>query len=116
MRERAKDPRRLQHMLEAIDLAFDYVGNRDKEAFVADKARYHGVLYNIAVVGEAANMLTSEFRESHPNTPWKQIIGLRNFLIHDYHNVEEDFVWDVIQKDLPLLHQQILQYIEELKD
>ena len=106
----------MQHMLEAIESAFDHVGERDKEAFIADKAHYHGVLYNIAVVGEAANMLTNEFRESHPNTPWKQIIGMRNFLIHDYHNVEEDFVWDVIQKDLPLLHQQIQQYIEELKD
>ncbi|MBR1941700.1 MAG: DUF86 domain-containing protein [Bacteroidaceae bacterium] len=85
MRERAKDPRRLEHMLEAIDSAFEHVGSRDKAALIADRAHYHGVLYNIAVIGEAANMLTNEFRESHPATPWKQIIGMRNFLIHDYH-------------------------------
>lgn len=80
MRESRKDPQRLIDILEAIDTIFQYVGDDDMNAFVADKMRYHAVVYNIMIIGEAANMLTMEFCESHPETPWKQITGMRNFL------------------------------------
>ena len=115
MREPRKDPKRLADILEAIDNIFQYVGNDDMAAFVADHMRYHAVVYNIMIIGEAANMLTFEFRESHPLTPWRQITGMRNFLIHGYHQVEKDIVWKVIEEDLHLLRPQIVEYLSELR-
>lgn len=111
MREPSKDPKRLTDILEAIDTIFQYIGNDDMDAFVADRMRYHAVVYNIMIIGEAANMLTMEFRENHPETPWKQITGMRNFLIHGYHQVEKDIVWKVIEEDLHLLRPQIVDYL-----
>ena len=116
MREPSKDPKRLADMLEAIDNVFQYVGNDDMDTFVADRMRYHAVVYNIMIVGEAANMLTFEFREQHPETPWRQITGMRNFLVHGYHQVEKDIVWGVIEEDLHLLRPQIVGYLEELSE
>lgn len=101
-------------MLEAIDNVFQYVGEDDMETFVADRMRYHAVVYNIMIIGEAANTLTLEFREKHPETPWKQITGMRNFLIHGYHQVEKDIVWKVIEEDLHLLRPQIVSYLTTL--
>ena len=101
--------------MDAIDNIFQYVGNDDMAAFVADQMRYHAVVYNMMIIGEAANMLTCEFRESHPLTPWKQITGMRNFLIHGYHQVEKDIVWKVIEEDLHLLKIQIMNYMAELQ-
>lgn len=115
MREPLKDPKRLQDILEAIDTIFLYVGCDDMASFVADKMRYHAVVYNIMIIGEAANMLTLKFRESHPLTPWKQITGMRNFLIHGYHQVEKDIVWKVIEEDLHSLRPQIIDYLSELQ-
>ena len=89
MREQRNDPKRLQDILQAIDTIFQYVDGRDMEAFVADKKTYHAVIYNIMIIGEAANMLTFEFRESHTELRWRQITNMRNFLIHGYHTVEE---------------------------
>ena len=114
MREARKDPKRLEHILEAIDNILSYVGNDDMATFVADKIRYHDVVYNIMIIGEAANMLTTEFRETHPSTPWRQITGMRNFLVHDYHQVEKELGWLVIVKDLPDLRSQIVSYLTEL--
>ena len=111
MREPSKDPKRLTDILEAIDTIFQYAGNDDMDAFVADRMRYHAVVYNIMIIGEAANMLTLEFRENHPETPWRQITGMRNFLIHGYHQVEKDIVWKVIEEDLLLLRPQIVGYL-----
>ena len=86
------------------------------ESFLADKKSYHAVIYNIMIMGEAANMLTFEFREAHPETLWKQITNMRNFLIHGYHNVEADLVWEAISVDLKPIREQMVKYLEELKD
>lgn len=67
------------------------------------------------IIGEAANLLTSDFRQTHPITPWRQIIGMRNFLIHGYQQVEKDIVWQVIDADLHLLRPQLVDYIKEIE-
>lgn len=113
MREQRNDPKRLKDILQAIDAIFQYVENRSMDAFVSDKKSYHAVIYNIMIMGEAANMLTFEFRESHPEIQWKQITNMRNFLIHGYHNVEEDLVWEAISVDLPMIREHIAKYVAE---
>lgn len=90
------------------------MGNRDKGAFLANKMAYHAVIYNIMIIGEAANMLTQEFREAHSELNWRQITNMRNFLIHGYHNVEEDLVWEAISVDLPVIREQIFKYLVEM--
>lgn len=58
-------------------------------------------------------MLTFDFREEHLETPWKEITGMRNFLVHDYHHVEEYIVWKAIKEDLPPLREQVVEYLKE---
>lgn len=116
MREPRNDPKRLEDILKAIDAIFLYMGGRDKNAFLTDTMAYHAVIYNIMIIGEAANMLTHEFREAHPNLNWRQITNMRNFLIHGYHNVEQDLVWEAIFTDLPVIRAQITHYLEELQN
>ena len=115
MREQRNDPKRLHDILQAIDTIFQYVDGRDMEGFVADKKSYHAVIYNIMIIGEAANMLTFEFRESHAELQWRQITNMRNFLIHGYHNVEEDLVWEAISVDLYQIREKIEKYLKEIE-
>ena len=112
MRERTKDPKRLTDILQAIDNIDKYIGETSMEDFIADGMCYHAVVYNLMIIGEAANMLTFDFRDEHPETPWKEITGMRNFLVHDYHHVEEDIVWKAIKEDLPPLREQVLEYLK----
>jgi uncharacterized protein with HEPN domain len=42
-------------------------------------------------------------RLAHPEIPWREIIAMRNQLIHAYLGVDLDVVWDVIQVELPQL-------------
>lgn len=115
MREQRNDPKRLKDILQAIDTIFQYVDGREKEAFLADKKSYHAVIYNIMIIGEAANMLTFEFRETHSDLQWRQITNMRNFLIHGYHNVEEDLVWEAIAVDLQPIREKIVYFLEEIE-
>ena len=116
MREQIKDPARLRHILMAIDSVFEYTDGISHDDFVHDSMRYHAVVYNIMIIGEAAYMLTQEFRDSHPETPWRQIKGMRHFLVHGYHQVEKDIVWKVITGELRLLKAQVLLYINETEE
>lgn len=116
MREQRNDPKRLNDILLAIDTIFQYVEGRDKEAFLADKRSYHAVIYNIMIIGEAANMLTFDFREAHSDLKWRQITNMRNFLIHGYHNVEQDLVWEAISVDLNPIREKIVKYLEEFNN
>lgn len=115
MREQRNDPKRLRDILQAIDTIFEYIEGRGMQEFLADKRSYHAVIYNLMIIGEAANMLTFEFRELHPEMQWRQITNMRNFLIHGYHNVEEDLVWEAIAVDLNPIRKKIARYLDEIE-
>ena len=66
------------------------------------------------IIGEAANMLTTDFRDSHQDIPWRQIIDMRNVLVHGYYNTSPLFVWETYTNDLPFLKLQMEKYIVEL--
>ena len=74
----------------------------------------HATAYNIQIIGEAVYKLTKEFKESHPNTPWRVIEKMRHILVHDYFAVDVEIMWLVITEDLPILKQQIRGYLDEL--
>lgn len=57
----------------------------------------------LEVVGEVAARLSPQFRDANPHVPWRDIINLRNRLIHAYDVVDHDIVWEILHKDLPPL-------------
>ena len=57
----------------------------------------------VEIIGEAANRVQDERRRAMPDVPWKQIVGMRNRLIHGYIAVDLDILWNVVHDDLPAL-------------
>lgn len=115
MREEIKDPGRLEHMLAAIDKVQEYTNGIDKESLKNDSMRLHATAYNIQIIGEAVYKLTKEFKEAHPETPWRLIEKMRHILVHDYFAVDFEFLWIVVQDDIQPLKLQIEGYLRELK-
>lgn len=97
----------LQHILEAISRINRYVRNIDYDQFKQDEKTVRAVLYDLAVIGEAARKVSDEFRKKHPEVPWKIIWDMRNVLVHDYTGVEYPTVWKTLQQDLPELKQMV---------
>jgi len=101
-------------MLEAITNIEEFTVGITREQLFGDKMRYFAVIKNVEIIGEAANMLTLEFREIHKELPWRAITGMRNVIVHDYVNIHEDLLWDTIQNDIPELKCQITLYLKDL--
>lgn len=114
MREKLRDSGRLRHMLHAIDNIDRFIGNKSVSDFTIDSLLYYAVIKNLEIIGEAAYMLTTEFKDNHPATPWNQIVGMRHFLVHGYYQVDSNEVWNTIRHDLNPLREQLQEYIEEM--
>ena len=114
MREASKDIIRLEHIVQAIERIKRYTLGKRFDDLVKDDMMYYAVVKNIEIIGEAANILTNEFKSEHPDTQWKLITGMRNYIVHEYFQVDNTVIWDVIQNDLPYLEAQIKDYLKNL--
>ncbi|MBR2199482.1 MAG: DUF86 domain-containing protein, partial [Bacteroidales bacterium] len=49
----------------------------------------------------------------HPKTPWKMIKGMRNYIVHEYFQIDSNVVWNVVTQNLPELEAQVTEYLSE---
>ncbi|MBR5983948.1 MAG: DUF86 domain-containing protein [Bacteroidales bacterium] len=115
MREPERDLSRLEHILEAIGCVENYVEGISKEQLEKDKLHLHAVIYNVQIIGEAVYKLTKEFKDAHPEIPWRAIEKMRHILVHDYFCINFEILWVVITIDLPELKAQVNNYIKSLQ-
>jgi uncharacterized protein with HEPN domain len=108
MREKPRDIDRLQHILVAIDDILEFTKGKSFEEFKANKMMKHAVYRNFTVVGEAANLLTKEYRETNAIIEWTKIVSMRHVLVHGYYEADDSIVWQTIVYDLPVLRENIL--------
>ena len=111
MREPLRDKERLLHMIVAIDRIIRYSEGKSYEDLVNDDMMYYAIVKNIEIIGEAANMITTEFQAAHPETPWKMIKGMRNYIVHEYFQIDDVVVWDVVSNSLRPLKEQLECYL-----
>ncbi|MBI5841681.1 MAG: DUF86 domain-containing protein [Chloroflexi bacterium] len=86
----------LGHMLDMTRRAIDALAGRNRADYDADDILKLGLTHLVQVIGEAA-------RKISPELPWRQIIGMRHRIVHDYMRVDEDILWEVVINDLPSL-------------
>lgn len=113
MREPRRDRERLEHMISAIDRVLRYTKGKTYDDLANDDMMYYAVVKNIEIIGEAANMLSAGFVEAHPQTPWKMVRGMRNYIVHEHFQIDDLVVWDVVENNLPELRAQIVEYLCE---
>lgn len=90
-------------ILESINEIRSFVQGLDTlNAYVRDLKTKRAVERNLAIIGEAMNVLTKQKPELKVPSA-RAIVGMRNRLIHSYDNVDDKIVWEVVRVDLPEL-------------
>jgi uncharacterized protein with HEPN domain len=66
------------------------------------------------LIGEAVNALPDDITAIRPEIAWRQIAAMRNFLIHEYFNIDRAVVEDVIANDLEPLSAAVTALLDVL--
>lgn len=96
-----RDRAYLFDMLQAARQVADFVRGLSFEGYLQDPMPRMAVERGLEIVGEAARRTSASFKASHPEIPWRDLIGLRNVLTHDYGEVKQDRLWEIATRDAP---------------
>ena len=86
-----------------IDLAFSFIGESTEDSFAADLKTFYAVTRCLEIVSEASRRLSSAFKSTYPEIPWRNVAGSGNIYRHDYEDVAQRVVWRTVQEALPAL-------------
>ena len=111
-----RDKAYLLDMLLAARKALEFTRGMTTEQFQANETVQHAVMRMIQVIGEAARLISPEFKEAQPEIPWPAIVGMRHHLVHEYFRIVTADVWLVVERDLPELIAQLTPLVEREHD
>ncbi len=97
----------LLDMSEAIQTIGEYLQGLSYQEYIADNRTKDAIVRNLEVLGEAATHIPDDVKERYRNIPWKNVIGLRNVVIHRYFGIDYATIWFIIKEQLPVLKNQI---------
>lgn len=103
----------LKDIIESVNRIDNYLIGVDYDSFLNNQMLIDAVIRNLEIIGEAAKNITEEVRSKYPEIPWRNMIGLRNILIHQYFGVDESIIWEVVQTNLPYTRQSLLKALQE---
>jgi len=93
----------LWDMLQAARDAVEIVTGKHQTEWEADKVIRLAVERSVEIAGEAARHVSDRTREQHPEIPWRQIVGLRHILAHEYGQIDYARLFDTVSRDIPEL-------------
>lgn len=105
---------RIRHILESIGRIEDYTDGMSCAEFVENRMVRDAVERNFEIIGEAVRHVPDDVQEKYVDIPWHKMRAMRNFIIHQYDEVEEIALWNTIQKDLPRLAAQLKTLKEDV--
>lgn len=95
----------IEDILDSISKIKSYVKSLSLDDFNLDPKTIDAV--NFEIIGEAANKIPEEIKNTNPEIEWKKIIGLRNRIIHGYFGVDNSIIWFIIENELDKLEESI---------
>jgi uncharacterized protein with HEPN domain len=101
----------LQDILDSIDKIERFTGDLTFDEFKEDEMAIDAVIRNFEVIGEAVGNIPDELKQKYPEVEWKEAVGFRNVMIHEYFGVDTETVWETIESNLPTFKKKISKVI-----
>ena len=103
----------LIHVGECIDRIEQYTAGGEAD-FKTSTLIQDAVLRNLQTLAESSQHVSDPLKTSHPDVPWRDIAGFRNVLVHQYLGVDLDYVWRVVEYDVPILKKRVHAILQDL--
>lgn len=114
MRPSERDAAYLWDMLEAARNITDFIADKTFDEYQSDLLLRSAVERQVEIIGEAANHVSVEFQNGHPQIPWRRIIGQRNVLAHEYKDIAVKLIWTLATQHIRALTEMLEPLIPEI--
>ncbi len=111
MQPEQRDAGYLWDMLDAARTVEQLSSNQDFTQYSNDRRTQLAVERSLEIIGEAASKVSTPFRNAHPEIPWRQIIGQRNVLIHEYGEIKQERIFKTVRENVPQLIELLKQFV-----
>lgn len=108
-----KDLNRLEHILDAAKAIQEHIEGKKQSDLDKNRLLLGGIIRELLVIGEAANAISPQTK-SQISLPWKEVIGMRNQLVHAYFEINHKIIWMTITEDIPRLISQLEEFFNKL--
>ena len=105
----------LKDILNAIDKIERYTKDLSLQNLTDSDMAVDAIVRNLEIIGEASKNVPERIKQMYPFVEWKEAIGFRNVLIHEYFGIDIEAVWDTIKNNLPSLKHNIMKVLESEK-
>ncbi len=109
----SRDDAYLLDILDSARAAMKYASGKTWEEFSTSPLLQDAIVRRLEIVGEASSRVSIATQKQYPQLPWIEMKGTRNRIIHEYDSIELDIIWDIIQKDLPVLVSELEKIIPD---
>ncbi len=91
----------VEDMIDAITKILTYIETVEgRSGFMSNEMVIDAVTRNYEIIGEASNNIPQSLRDKYPEIPWRQMYGLRNFAVHEYHIIDPAILWEIAEDHL----------------
>jgi uncharacterized protein with HEPN domain len=102
----------LHHIQDCIRRIEDNVDG-GKKRFLESHTLQDAVLRNLQTLSESTQRLSDKLKSTHPEIEWLRIAAFRNVLVHDYLGIDLERIWEITQRDVPLLKKAVLDMLQK---
>lgn len=103
----------LKDILISIEKIKSYLGTPPPEDSLQDDMIYDAIVRNLEVIGEAVENIPESVWSSHAEIDWDEMVELREMLIHEYFDIDDAIILDMLKNKLPDLYLKIQKMIIE---
>ena len=105
---------RLRHILDAIADIETFTAAKAFDDYLADNMCRHAVERCLEIISEASRYIPREAKTRHSALPWRGVADFGNVLRHDYPNVKDRRVWEIVTNDLAPLQAAVETMLADL--
>lgn len=103
MRPEDRDAAYLWDMLQAAKEVETMIADYDLTAFLNNVMLQRAIERSLEIIGEGARRVSQPFQHVHSEIPWREIIGQRNILAHEYGQIDHELLYKTAVEDIPEL-------------
>jgi uncharacterized protein with HEPN domain len=105
----------VRDMCHSIEMILVYSKDLSFHQFQSDCAQRDAILYNFHILGEAVKHVPRSLQNKNKHIPWNSMAALRNDIVHEYFDPDDEIMWQIIQSDLSSNLNDLQQFLINIK-